>query len=588
MQKSSIRFSEMARILTVLAILTFFFVSFLQARVDNHDFWWHLAGGRHIVETGALPQEDPFSYTIHKPVSDRQSLILKGYWLAQIIFYEVYRTWDVSGIAVLRSLLMLLFLLFVFLNVKKQGSSDFMALMFTSLMFLVAVPYSADRPQLFTFLIFSIVHYLLEDFRMTTSPRIFFVPLLLAASANMHPGYIVCLLLVSLYVAAFGIDHFITKDRRERRGTFRTLLVIWLLSLLSSMLNPVGWSAFSELAYMGEYTREIIEFMPTFYLFAHKLMPLNYPYIIFLALSLLSLFRFKTIGTLGIIVLVVFSAMSFISIRYLIFYMCVAAPIIAKAVSTFGARRVFIAPPATASAGTRLLRLVFCIAAVVLAFHSLSGLARRDLKAEFIAAAPKDAAAFLKGLPVRGNMLNDYGFGGYLIWTLYPEKKVFIDGRMLDAAVYNEYRAVTLTRQSQAHSWEDILRDYDISYVIVPPLLHQGQIYPLVEKLYDSTEWVLIYNDHTSLIFLRDDPRNISLAKQYALDKKEVLNAIALQASTNARNDLTNPYFLISLAKASIKMGNFDEAEKALLGALERDPGNPEAGRWMQKIRGRR
>ena len=44
---------------------------------------------------------------------------------------------------------------------------------------------------------------------------------------------------------------------------------------------------------------------------------------------------------------------------------------------------------------------------------------------------PVDAAAFLKKNRISGNMFNPYAWGGYLIWALYPDHKVFIDGRGL-------------------------------------------------------------------------------------------------------------------------------------------------------------
>jgi hypothetical protein len=42
---------------------------------------------------------------------------------------------------------------------------------------------------------------------------------------------------------------------------------------------------------------------------------------------------------------------------------------------------------------------------------------------------PKDAISFLKQEKPAGNVFSMYGWGGYLIWK-YPEKKVYIDGRM--------------------------------------------------------------------------------------------------------------------------------------------------------------
>jgi hypothetical protein len=38
---------------------------------------------------------------------------------------------------------------------------------------------------------------------------------------------------------------------------------------------------------------------------------------------------------------------------------------------------------------------------------------------------PQDGADFLQRASVSGTMFNTYGIGGYLIWRLWPEKKVF-------------------------------------------------------------------------------------------------------------------------------------------------------------------
>lgn len=42
---------------------------------------------------------------------------------------------------------------------------------------------------------------------------------------------------------------------------------------------------------------------------------------------------------------------------------------------------------------------------------------------------PEGGVRYLKSAGYSGNLLSDYGWGGYLIWKL-PEEKVFIDGRM--------------------------------------------------------------------------------------------------------------------------------------------------------------
>src|SRR5262249_24179029 len=48
--------------------------------VGNEDFWWYLASGDQIVESGQIPERDPFLYTS----SERSTWVTSG---------EVQRTW---------------------------------------------------------------------------------------------------------------------------------------------------------------------------------------------------------------------------------------------------------------------------------------------------------------------------------------------------------------------------------------------------------------------------------------------------------------------------------------------------------------
>ena len=47
----------------------------------------------------------------------------------------------------------------------------------------------------------------------------------------------------------------------------------------------------------------------------------------------------------------------------------------------------------------------------------------------------------------------------------------------------------------------------------------------------------------------------------------------------------TTPYYLITLGKIFIKMGRFEEAEKALSIAHQRDPDNLIIKEWLYKVR---
>jgi hypothetical protein len=285
------------------------------------------------------------------------------------------------------------------------------------------------------------------------------------------------------------------------------------------------------------------------------------------------------------LVLIVFTLMSFVAIRYVIFYMCVAAPILASMAIKVKEQGILRRPVETLKKSEGILSLITLIAGAALVFHEMPSLARYEFKADTSFAAPKDAADFLVDKKINGNMFNEYGSGGYLIWRLYPDKKVFIDGRTLEPDVYEEYILIASAGIEKNRSWEDIVTKYNITYIVTPPLLPEGEIYPVVEKILTMDEWVLIYSDHLTLIFLRDSPENMSIIKNYSKAKTEGFNTIIFQASAGAMKNKANPYYLITLGKAFFETGRTNDAEKAFLLASRRDPGNPTVVEWLQKVR---
>jgi hypothetical protein len=552
--------------------------------VHNYDFWWHLATGKYIVETESLPQNDPFSFTMSDTPSERKTVILKGNWLAELLFYMVYSTWDLKGIVILRALVLLSFLFFVFLTIKKHCMSDVVALVVTAGVFLTAKTFSGERPQLFTFLVFSLVFYLLEDFRTRKSNRVFIIPFFILFLANMHPGYIICLVLITLYLAAEGGRRLLGND--DKNGIFYRLLILWGLSVIASLFNPNGEIMLTRIfsAGQGAYIKGIFEFTPPFTLYLKKVTPFNYSYLSFLLFSLVGLRYLRKIGVVHLLLLVVFTVMSFVAIRYQIFYMCAVAPIIARIIIIIKNEKGVTRLLGWLRIREGFVSSICCIIGILLVFQQIPAFARDDFRTETFYSLPKDAADFLEEVEIKGNMFNAYAFGGYLVWRLFPAKKVFIDGRQLEDTIYLEYQIVAYAMEHPEVSWEDLINKYNITYIIMPPLIQHGAVYPLVEKLLTREDWALIYNDHLSLIFLRDTPDNVSLINTFAIDKTKGIHTIVAQASARALKNQINPYHLITLGKIFFQTGRLDDAEKAFLMAHQRAQNNPEVKFWMQKL----
>jgi hypothetical protein len=108
---------------------------------------------------------------------------------------------------------------------------------------------------------------------------------------------------------------------------------------------------------------------------------------------------------------------------------------------------------------------------------------------------PVKAVDFLRRNSLSGRMLNEYLYGGYLIWAA-PEYKVFIDGRadIFDwTGVLRDYGSwATLTADPKA-----VIDKYNISFCLIRQNAPIAQVLPYIPG------WKQIYSDDSSVIFTR-------------------------------------------------------------------------------------
>ncbi len=110
-------------------------------------------------------------------------------------------------------------------------------------------------------------------------------------------------------------------------------------------------------------------------------------------------------------------------------------------------------------------------------------------------AFPVQAADWIEGHPLRGNMFNDFNWGGYLLYRLWPNQRVFVDSQ-------SDFYGEELTRQyadilGGNGDWEAQLSRYDVDWIIVPPKAS------LAEKARTSQDWQIDYEDTMAVIFVR-------------------------------------------------------------------------------------
>ena len=88
-------------------------------------------------------------------------------------------------------------------------------------------------------------------------------------------------------------------------------------------------------------------------------------------------------------------------------------------------------------------------------------------------------------------MFNDLNWGGYLAFHLWPGQKVFADSM---ADVTGEMTLQYETALTLSEGWEDLMRRYNITWVILPPDAE------LAQTLSGEGNWLTLYADSTAVI----------------------------------------------------------------------------------------
>jgi hypothetical protein len=172
--------------------------------------------------------------------------------------------------------------------------------------------------------------------------------------------------------------------------------------------------------------------------------------------------------------------------RLLIVFGLIAAPILCRMLAasweSYSAAQDRILPNAVA--------MSLAILTLWLAFPRAGNLA-----AQIKASSPVGAVDFIHAHHLSGPMLNQYVFGGYLIWAA-PDHPVFVDGRtdiFEWTGVLQEYGEwATLEADPRA-----LLNKYGIQFCLL------DRTSPMTRVLALLPEWKQVYSDSVSTVFVR-------------------------------------------------------------------------------------
>jgi hypothetical protein len=211
--------------------------------------------------------------------------------------------------------------------------------------------------------------------------------------------------------------------------------------------------------------------------------------VLILALLALGMFgrRRSSLTTIGLVTGSAYAALR--SMRNVPLFCIFAAPILAGEVSSLVAFRASDhEPPRRLRWMLGSLIIAAALAGLLMVYSTLNNQSRRH-EQQF----PVGAADWILENQPSGNLYNNYHWGGYLIWRLFPAYPVFIDGRadLYGDSFMDEYVNSYYARPG----WQEFLEENDVRLVLIEP----GSL--LAAQLSQSPEWRQVFADDLSVMF---------------------------------------------------------------------------------------
>lgn len=496
-----------------LVVFFGFCAVFAAQKIVSYDDWWHLKTGEWIWHHMAVPHVDFFSYTFHG------AEWIDYEWLFQAAIYPIYQLGGFGGLIVFKAIVILLTFLVLFFTCREvDGEKKWFSIIILFIALQVARGGFLVRPQIFSLLFLALYLYLLvlhRGERITTRQLIVLLLPIHVLWVNIHGSFLLGIFLVGAYALGRFVPLALSHHRdlkpafQDRR--FQGFLFLCLFLILASLVNPYTYRIFLipfETAGSQETLRGIAEWVPSMdprFLGVLMVDPLMWFRAFFLigAISFL-IWRENLRRVEDLLIFAFFSYMAFKHVRFCGAFAIAAAPIIVHNLSQLRWQ-------VREWKWLRLLPLLIIIAFSVNDVRALIRIDRLGLGVWWN--YPETTVRFLKEHGVKGKIFNTYGYGGYIIWHLWPNIPVFIDGRAVTIYDQDFFWLSGLVYQNW-EAWEKVVDRYGVEIVLVKDDREKGYS-PLFYWLDEDEDWRLVAFDDNSNLYLKRGGRFDGLIQKY-------------------------------------------------------------------------
>jgi len=480
---------------TVLSLLYLVFATYtLTYTAADPDLWGYMAFGRLFWESDKFPYKDIFAYL---PTYDQW---VYHEWLTGVLFFPLYQKVGASGLQLLKYCMGLATMGLLFMTALRRGANFYSGIwvLFAIIGVLVS-GYSPVRAQIFTYFFFALSLYLLETARLTKRWKILWciIPIQILW-CNLHGGFLVGLGLIGFYIIGEALS----------RKPFIPFALVLVFSTLSTLINPYGieyWYFFIRSIPMPR--PEIVEWFSLFAVYKQGIInTFSFLYIILTIIFFVLLLLWRKPRELtACIGLGLTLYLGVKQQRHHCFFFLLAGAYMPVWLMAF-----LQTMKSDIKIQSILQRIGWKIPTVIGIFFifltsvkiinqnplSLNLPLQPNPNIKFMAYYPLGAITYIKEHALSGNILTEFSWGEYLIWALYPQCRVSLDGR------YEQVYPENISREyfdfiHARGDYQQFLNKYPPDMILIPS---QAEIYSFIKN---ESQWQKVYADSDTVLFVK-------------------------------------------------------------------------------------
>lgn len=563
------------RALVIISLFTFYAtLLFIQPSLPAaDDMARHVTNGELILQGNFdVLYENVYSYT------DPGESFVNHHWFSGVIFYVLLSLVGWEGLTILKVAVYLAAFGLVFATAVRKA--DFWVVTAFSIpAILILVERMSLRPEMFSYLFIALTIYLLIDFeRNPERKRIFWLIPLQLLWVNTHIFFS-----IGLMIAGAFLFEKLVKYRREfwKNPVVRKLALVLVCMTAVTFINPHGATGVFY-RYPSEFPVTIAENQS---LFEYKQIGaprediaavVYIPLVGVLGVSLLYGLWRKRMTLFYLLGGIATAALGFMIMRgiyFFGFFFLLTVPMVWSPVFVRVRNFLYTRLPEYRRTLGVVCALVLC---AILLYANTPAVTKQISPSaqKGIGLAPRslDAGNFLVENDIKGPIFNDADIGSYLIYTLFPKERVFVDNLFADAyspEVFREY----LDMLGSEDAWRSGIARYNFNAIVFYQYDAGENVRRFIYTRLNDPEWAFIYGDPFVLIFVKNTEANREVIGKFHITPENISERLAHLKNADDFEGM------VAYADIANLMGRSDVGIETFNRILQKWPENPKM--WM-------